>query len=49
MIAYKIKIPNYQAFTFLTEKPLEEIPEAIKDKFGQLPESVEPLNQKKEN
>ena len=49
MKSYKIKIPNYPAFTYLTSTPLEEIPEAVKQKFGHLPESVKPLNQNKEN
>lgn len=44
MKAYKVKLPNYPTFTYLTDTPLAEIPDAIKDKFGQLPESVEPLN-----
>ena len=43
MRAFKIKIPNYPAFTYLTDTPLEEIPEAIKQKFGVMPESVEQL------
>ena len=43
MRAYKIKIPNYPAFTYLTETPLEEIPEAIREKFGVIPEKIEQL------
>ena len=43
MTAYKIKVPNYPAFTYLTTTPLEEIPEAIKQKFGVIPEKVEQL------
>ena len=43
MLAYKITIPNYPAFTYLTSTPLEEIPEAIKQKFGVMPEKVELL------
>ena len=42
--AFKIKIPNYPAFTYLTSTPLEEIPEAVREKFGVMPESVETLN-----
>lgn len=43
MFAYKVHLKGYKPFTMLTECMLDEIPEAIKEKFGRYPVRVVPL------